>query len=458
MEVEIQKTNKGKPLLIYRGHEYLKFRENLNNIYWRCSKNRKFHCRASITTSKTNEVIRKNDNHSHDTDLIQIEVRKVKGSMKFKAERNNTTRNVLGESLIGIAEEVAANMPQKSSLQRFIRRKKCHIIDGFPVPQSLDFEIPEMYHDVVLHDSGKEDEKRILALGDEELLKELNAELVLADGTFDKSPELFFQLYSFHVEVGNSYPPVVYFLLPDKTKETYERMIAVILQLCPQFSPLRLLIDFESAVIKAFQQAFPGMQISGCFFHLCQNIIKNAKAIGLKHRYETDFDFKIKVKSLAALAFVPIESVIDVFQQLVDTFDEENELESQLLNYFSTTYIQGIQLRHGRRRNPLFPLEIWNQREAAIEKLPKTTNACEGWHNSLNAIFLSSHPTMWCLFEGIKKDIAIQKLIHARASTGAVESKNSRYKALAGRVSNAAALFDQEDDKLKFLRRLASLQ
>ena len=459
-QVKVSKTTKGKPLLILAGHEYIVLRTKGEKTIWRCSKNRQFKCRGLVTTIDKNcshEVVKGPTIHSHDTNLLKSQAREVK--VKMKESGCTTTRNALGEGLVGVDEDTAVTLPRKESLMRMIRRVKSKQINRFPIPKTLNFNIPAEYDDMILFDSGREDPKRIIVLGDRDLANDMNtANLVFADGTFDKAPELFYQLYSFHIPVGNSFPAVIYCLLPDKTKEIYEKVTEIILQICPEFAPSRLLIDFELAVIRAFKSKFPDMDISGCFFHLNQSIIRKLNSIGLKLRYEREVEFQKKVKSLAALSFVPEQQVPDIFEQLVECFDENDDQENELLTYFSTNYIQGIELRHGRRRPPLFNIGLWNHYESALKAEPRTTNCCEGFHNSLNAIFLSPSPSVWALFEGIRKDIAISKFLKAKANTGAPEHRNLKYKQLAEQIANAVQLYDAEPDKLKYLRHLSSLQ
>ena len=47
-------------------------------------------------------------------------------------------------------------------------------------------------------------------------------------------------------------------------------------------------------------------------------------------KYQTDPDFKLWVKKLAALAFLPLADVIDAFEVLADTFEDD---ELPLLGY-----------------------------------------------------------------------------------------------------------------------------
>ena len=94
-----------------------------------------------------------------------------------------------------------------------------------PNPTTANFKIPEQYSALLLYDSGVNNQNRILALGDNELLSELNKDTIYGDGTFDKVPYMFYQLYTWHAQIGNSYPPCIYILLQKKDMATYIRML-----------------------------------------------------------------------------------------------------------------------------------------------------------------------------------------------------------------------------------------
>ena len=96
----------------------------------------------------------------------------------------------------------------------------------------------------------------------------------MGDGTFETTPLIFFQLYTIHAKVGNSYPPCIYFLLPNKTAETYTRMLEILKMLHPGLNPSTILLDFELAAINAFKNEFPLSKVSGCFFHLNQSVMR----------------------------------------------------------------------------------------------------------------------------------------------------------------------------------------
>ena len=79
-----------------------------------------------------------------------------------------------------------------------------------------------------------------------------------------------------HVVYRSAVIPVVFALLPNKTQQTYRRLIQKIMELCPLFNPKSVMLDFERAAINAFEEKFSNatnsFSISGCFFHLQNSI------------------------------------------------------------------------------------------------------------------------------------------------------------------------------------------
>ena len=79
------------------------------------------------------------------------------------------------------------------------------------------------------------------------------------------------------------------------------------------------------------------------------------KRLGLMTKYLTDDDFKLRVKMLSALAFVPVSDVVANFESLATTFLND---ELPLLGYFESTWIG--QSVGGRRLPPMFSHHMWN--------------------------------------------------------------------------------------------------
>jgi hypothetical protein len=89
------------------------------------------------------------------------------------------------------------------------------------------------------------------------------------------------------------------------------------------WSPARILSDFEAPALAAAQHCFPNATRTGCLFHLGQSIYRRIQRNPiLRVPYENGGEPKWKLKSLQALAFVPLESVYKYFCRLVATWED----------------------------------------------------------------------------------------------------------------------------------------
>jgi len=186
-------------------------------------------------------------------------------------------------------------------------------------------------------------------------------------------------------------------------------MLTALKNLRPNLAPVSVMTDFERAAINGFQAVFSNAESRGCFFHFSQAIYRKIQSepdIKMKYEDESNLEFALHIRELAALAFVPPGDVILSFDILLDSdfYRENQELLTPLLDYFEATWLgrptRGVQ----SRRPSLFPINLWNCYSSAADGLPKTNNAVEGWHRSFSSLISSHHPTIWKFIDGIKKD------------------------------------------------------
>ena len=133
-------------------------------------------------------------------------------------------------------------------------------------------------------------------------------------------------------------PAGLYCLLPNKTGETYKKMVNALNNLIPSGRPTKILVEFEKASMTAFQEGFPDAVVTGCYFHLCQSIIRKVNELGFKLAYETDMTFREYIRCLPALAFVPCSDVITTFEPLIEVAPERQNIDA-LLKFFENTCI-----------------------------------------------------------------------------------------------------------------------
>ena len=153
------------------------------------------------------------------------------------------------------------------------------------------------------------------------------------DGNLKAAPKLWTQLHNIHEQKIGYTVPCVYALLPNKRKETYVRLFTQI-ESWVTASASRwetFLSDYERGAFGSMVDVFPGNGEEGCFFHLCKRLDFQVKELGLLHKYRVDNSNKLRVKKLAALAFVPVADVVVCFQSLATIFLAD---ELPLLVYF----------------------------------------------------------------------------------------------------------------------------
>lgn len=164
----------------------------------------------------------------------------------------------------------------------------------------------------------------------------------------------------------------MYILTTDKTEHTYNEILAELKRLQPQFNPTDFTIDFEKAAMNAITEQHPLADIHGCHFHLGQNVWKHVQSVGLQAAYTSDANFALNIRMLIALAFVPEESIVEAFDELVTTdfYSEDSSSPHKdaiqlLLGYYQTTYVYRLD-RTGNRKDPLFPPRIWCVHEQTL--------------------------------------------------------------------------------------------
>jgi hypothetical protein len=88
--------------------------------------------------------------------------------------------------------------------------------------------------------------------------------------------------------------------------------------------------------------------------------VRKVQEFGWPTEYnDPDPDFNLFIRLLAALALVPTDRVVEIF----DTQLEGNSPDSaqQVLDYFEDTFV-GRPLRRNGRQDPIITREIWNVR------------------------------------------------------------------------------------------------
>ena len=81
---------------------------------------------------------------------------------------------------------------------------------------------------------------------------------------------------------------------------------------------------------------FKGFTFRVAFFHLSQNVYRNVQDSGQQRRYLDDLDFSMGVRMISALAFVPVDKIVESFEALQHHLGADFD---DALDYFEDNYI-----------------------------------------------------------------------------------------------------------------------
>ena len=164
---------------------------------------------------------------------------------------------------------------------------------------------------------------------------------------------------------------------------------------------------------------------------------------------------------IPALSFVPeskveigFDLVIEEICSVATKLDiSQNDLEKldELTAYFQKTYIRGDLIG----RKTLFPISLWNHYQNVCG-LARTTNAVEGWHLGVTALFQGSHPSIHTFLEKIQLDSYNQKFNILKASSGTINLSRKKYRDLNEKVQQITSSYT-DSDLLSYIRSLAHL-
>ena len=405
--------------------------------------------------------------HTHPPSETKCEVVRLKSLIKDRAETTrDTPQQILADTLANASETAAINLPRIENLRRTIRsqRQDDAAQPAQPADRAAVPAIPFPYNETLngeqflLYDSGVGDIARILIFATNQSVQLLaTSEDWFGDGTFKVCPEIFFQLYTIHAKVNQRVIPCAYALLPDKTQQTYTRFFQEISNRVQAIgnAPSTMLFDFEAAAINAFSGVFPGAYISGCFFHFSSNIWKRIQAFGLQERYKNDAEFSLHLRMIAAVAFVPPNDTVAVFEELSDEIrNTYNADADQILDYIEDSYT-GRYRRNAPRRPPLFSIEMWNMYHRTDQEMPRTNNHIEGWHRRFQSLCAGWHPTFWKFIDMLKKEQSVNRVEILQAQGGhPPPAQRRRYVDCNARISTIVDDYPNRDH-IGYLRGIA---
>lgn len=280
-------SKRGGKVLLYNGFQFYKKQQNKDgSIMWRCIKAP--NCFGSVRVY--NDVVLKESSHKCNPSEIENVVKEALHRLKdrVKSVQCEPIPTLYQETLLSLQDQginLVTKLPnfKKIKTSLYSARNKTYGVKKTTFKTGVEVEVPDAYNDFLLFDY-QQDETRIIGFATQEGRQRMaTCHVFYADGTFKCCIKPFYQLYVIHGDMGDDYEntniiPLVYVLLMSKTENTYTTMFRLIKAQIPNWNPIKIVIDFERAVIKSIQTVLPTTEIKGCYFHFSQALVRIKKS------------------------------------------------------------------------------------------------------------------------------------------------------------------------------------
>jgi hypothetical protein len=335
--------------------------------------------------------------HNHAPDFPDNEIKKHMDSLEKQVVEDistpishmyNDMNYKIKDSGLDKVKKISTFENIKKKLYR--KRYKSLGIKKCTFKNAVDVVIPPKFSYLLFADYTY-NSKRILVFSCNELRSLLpQCKEFYIDGTFKSCQRNFYQLVTIHADLGSDREnikvvPVLYALLPNKRKETYEILFKLIKSQVPDWNPTSVKVDFEKALIAALINTCQSIQIQGCFYHFTKCLWTHAKACGIN---KTKLG-KAHVRRLAALAYLPFEHLLDGWLYAL-----EESPKTKMANKFNSYFYD----------NWMDPKSMYFSRWTCYRQFNRTNNAIEGWHAKVNKL-LKPKPDI------LKLIVVIQRLM-----------------------------------------------
>ena len=249
-----------------------------------------------------------------------------------------------------------------------------------------------------IHVTGGYGKGRFIGLATELQLRYLFfAKTWFLDATFRCVVKPFLQLLCFHVVFDNGISsvsvPVMFVIMSQRRKVNYLAIFNRVLDLLQvrfHAKPFvtRIIVDFEYAIWQCLRQIRDeerfreGFEVKGCLFHFCQAVYRRVIKFHLDHYYINDSKIRFIIKMLMALPLLPLEDILQQFQELrVDIL--KSTKANSLLSLYDYMY------RVWMNSNRWGPADICQYRQSH-----KTNNVSEAYNAKIR-LQIVAHKTQF---------------------------------------------------------------
>ncbi|KAJ8681344.1 hypothetical protein QAD02_017131 [Eretmocerus hayati] len=260
----------------------------------------------------------------------------------------------------------------------------------------LEYDPPnnrKLSYKVIIEEVETKKGKKIfkhLALYDEQTLEDHEDCTILQDdATFLSRPKVHgvTQLFTIMARNYDKCFPCIWILMSSKTAHAYEACLTAVRdEIWPNLKPEEVIADFEEAMEIAWKKVYPGVKLTGCYFHFTQAILRNAiKKGAATHRNLQDHPEKhLIIRMVMALALLPQDTIEPTYEAIKKIARKKfGTFFNEFFKYFDEYWIK----RRGVARFCVYG------------SLDKTNNEQESMHKVLNYLFRHRQPHPWMFID-----------------------------------------------------------
>lgn len=398
-------SQKGKPLKVYEDFKFRKDKDTKEGSRWRCVQKQ---CTSFLITDRAGENLVRGPVNGHDhppeSNLPRQFLSNI-AKVECKKDVSVRPKKIVSRELLNapdhIRQEVLRN--DLSAARRSIYETRAGLHP--PLPKNIDETFDALdaldAKDKIKTAGGAKSllvndrANKIVVFGTEDSLRFLcGIQTVYMDGTFEFCVRFFLQLFTIHGIGNGNYVPLLFCLLPNKEKRTYEILFRHIVNKCMEYNllffPARIVVDFELAIHGAIRSTWVHVIIKGCLFHLTQAWWRKIQELGLAGAYRDPNSIPGSwLRWIFGLPFLNPAEVAAAFYQ--DFWPYAPAEVHPICYYMRSAYIN---------HDATFTPAIW---AAGSVWSTETTNACESFHAKYSENFNSSHPNLYVFLETFKE-------------------------------------------------------
>lgn len=279
-------TKKGSFLYVY--DDYLYYMDNRYDNVFRCNTRRTTKCSGSAVLQDNILTILKGHNHPK-SPFIREQIEMKVEMLRLSRETHIALKEIFDS--VCRSNPNAAQYLSFASVRCNMHRERTKSRPSIPDTLASLYDIlqtSDIMQNIYKENITTTDGKSAIIFSTNYLLQALSsATEIYVDGTFSVLPRKphIAQLYSVHIRYMDMGIATLFILCDVRTITLYDALWDKITQLVPQLEQniKFIMSDFEMAAVKSLNKKFPRANLTGCWFHFNQAVLRKWRKLRLSN-------------------------------------------------------------------------------------------------------------------------------------------------------------------------------